>query len=59
MEPALHEKSPLETEGRNQEVEAHTTEAVALQEGHEEAESNKNHDMDILEAWREFRTQRV
>lgn len=53
VEPALHEKSPLQTKGGNQEVEAHSTEAVAFQEGHEETKSNKDHDMDVLEAWRE------
>lgn len=53
VEPALHEKSPLQTKGTDQEVEAHTAEAVAFQEGHEETESNKDHDVDILEAWRE------
>lgn len=52
VEPALHEKSPLQTKGGDQEVEAHTTKAVAFQEGHEETKSNKDHDMDILEAWR-------
>merc|ERR1719419_51130 len=50
VEPALHEKSPLQTKGGNQEVEAHSTEAVAFQEGHEETKSNKDHDVDILEA---------
>lgn len=53
VEPALHEESPLKAKGSDQEVESHTTEAVAFQEGHEEAKSNKDHDMDILEAWRE------
>ena len=53
VEPALHEKSPLQTKGGNQEVEAHSTEAVAFQEGHEETESNKDHDVHILEAWSE------
>ncbi|TNN87424.1 hypothetical protein EYF80_002141 [Liparis tanakae] len=53
VEPALHEKSPLHTEGSDQEVEAHATEAVAFQEGHEETKPDKDHDMDVLEAWRE------
>lgn len=52
MEPALHEKSPLQTKGSDQEVEANPTEAVAFQEGHEETKSNKDHDMDVLETWR-------
>lgn len=49
VEPALHEKSPLEAEGSDQEVESHSAEAVAFEEGHEEAESNKDHHVDILE----------
>lgn len=51
VEPALHEKSPLQTKGGNQEVKAHSTEAVAFQESHEETKSHKDHDMHILEAW--------
>ncbi len=53
VEPALHKKSPLKTERGDQEVEAHAAEAVAFQEGHEETESNKDHDVDVLETWRE------
>lgn len=53
MEPALHEQSPLQAEGGNEEVEADRTEAVPLQESHEEPETHKDHHMDILEAWRE------
>lgn len=53
MEPALHEKSPLQTKGGDQEVEAHSTEAVAFQEGHEESKSNKDHHVDILETCQE------
>lgn len=34
MEEALHERGPLQGEGCDQEVEAHTAEAVTLQEGH-------------------------
>ena len=53
VEPALHEESPLHTECSDQEVESYTAEAVAFQEGHEKTKSNKDHHMDILEAWRE------
>lgn len=53
VEPALHEKSPLQTKGGNQEGETHSTEAVALQKCHEETKSNENHDVDVLEACRE------
>lgn len=52
VEPALHEKSPLQTKGSNQKGEAHSTEAVAFQKCHEETKSNKDHDVDVLEAWR-------
>lgn len=51
VEPALHEQSPLKPEGGDEEVEAHSAKAVALQERHEEAKSHKDHHMDILEAW--------
>lgn len=53
VEPALHEKSPLEAKGGDEEVESHSAKAVALEEGHEEAESNKDHHMDVLETWEE------
>lgn len=48
VEKALHERGPLQGEGCNQEVEAHAAEAVALQEGHEEAETNEDHHVYIL-----------
>lgn len=50
VEPALHEQSPLQAEGGDEEVEAHSTEAVALEEGHEEAEAHEDHHVDVLEA---------
>ena len=53
MEPALHEQRPLEAEGSDEEVEAHSAEAVLLQKRHQEAKSNKDHDVDILETWNE------
>lgn len=49
MEPALHEQRPLDTESSDQEVESDTAEAVTLQEGHEETESNEDHHMHVLE----------
>lgn len=49
VEEALHERGPLQREGRNQEVEAHAAEAVALQEGHEEAETDEDHHVHVLE----------
>lgn len=49
VEEALHECGPLQCEGGDQEVEAHTAEAVALQEGHEEAKANEDHHVHVLE----------
>lgn len=49
MEPALHQQSPLDPKGGNQEIETHSSEAVAFQEGHEEPEANKDHHVDVLE----------
>lgn len=52
VEPALHQQRPLEAEGCDEEVETHSTEAVPLQECHQEAKSNEDHHMDILKTWR-------
>lgn len=49
VEKALHERGPLQGKGCDQEVEAHAAEAVALQEGHEEAETDEDHHVHILE----------
>ena len=49
MEEALHKSSPLQSQGSDQEVEAHAAEAIALKEGHEEAETDEDHHMNILE----------
>ena len=51
MKPALHKESPLDAKSCDQKVEPYGAEAVAFQESHEEAEANKDHDMDVLEAW--------
>ena len=56
MEEALHESGPLQGEGRNEEVEAHTAEAITLQEGHEKTEANEDHHMHILETWAQTET---
>lgn len=50
MEESLHQRGPLQWKGCDQEVEAHTAKAVALQECHEEAETDEDHHMYILEA---------
>lgn len=49
VKETLHESSPLQGEGSDQEVEAHAAEAVALKKGHEEAETNEDHHMHVLE----------
>ena len=51
MEEASDQDLPLDAERRHQEVEGHCGEAVLFQEGHQEAESHKDHDMNILETW--------
>lgn len=56
VEEALHERSPLQREGCNQEVEAYAAEAVALQEGHEEAKTDEDHHVHILETCTTERT---
>lgn len=49
VEEALHQRGPLQGKGSDQEVKAHTAEAVALQEGHKEAEADEDHHMYVLE----------
>lgn len=49
VEPALHQQRPLEAKGSDEEVEAYSTKAVPLEKRHQEAKSNKDHHMDILE----------
>lgn len=49
VQDSLYQSAPLEAQSSNQQVDAHTTEAIFLQEGHEEAKPNKYHNMDILE----------
>lgn len=50
VQEALDERGPLQGKGRQEEGEAHAAEAVALQEGHEEAEAHEHHGVHILEA---------
>lgn len=49
MKEALHQRCPLQGKGCDQEVEAHTAEAITLQEGHEETETDEDHHVHILE----------
>lgn len=52
MKESLHNRTPLKAQSCKEEVETHTTEAIFLQEGHEEAKPNKYHNMHILEYWK-------
>lgn len=50
VQEALDERGPLQGEGGQEEGEAHAAEAIALQEGHEEAEAHEHHGVHVLEA---------
>lgn len=50
VDKALHESGPLQSEGRDEEVEAHTAKSVTLQERHEETKANEDHHVHILKA---------
>lgn len=50
MDEALHERGPLQSEGCDEEVEAHTAKAVTLKERHEETKANEDHHVHILKA---------
>lgn len=52
MKESLHNRAPLKAQSSEKEVETNATEAILLQEGHEEAKPNKYHDMHILEYWK-------
>lgn len=52
VQEALDERGPLQGKGGQEEGEAHAAEAIALQEGHEEAEAHEDHDVHILETCR-------
>lgn len=52
MQESLHNRAPLKAQSSEKEVETDTTEAILLQEGHEEAKPNEYHDMHILEYWK-------
>ena len=45
----LDEDVPLDAEGGNEHVEGEGGEAVLLQEGHQEAETNEDHHVHVLE----------
>lgn len=45
----FHEDSYLESPTGNQEVESNGGPTMGFQEGHEEAEANEDHHMDVLE----------
>ena len=50
-DPSTDQGGPLEYESGDEEVEPHATEAVLLEEGHEESEPNEHHHVDVLEHW--------
>ena len=49
VEAAWHDGSPLCNESGDEEVVPHSTKTILLQEGHQKAETDVEHDMDILE----------
>lgn len=49
VQDPLYNGAPLEAQGSNEEVDADTAEAIFSQEGHEEAEPSKYHNMHISE----------
>lgn len=55
MPDALHEESPLQAEGSQEQVDADAAEPVSLQEGHQEPEADEDHDVDILKHCRRDR----
>lgn len=57
VEEALHERGPLQGEGCDQEVEADAAETIALEEGHEEAETDEYHHMHVLETYTTQKTE--
>jgi len=50
VEPALHQESPLDPKGSNEEIETHSSKSITLEEHHEEAKAHKDHHVDILES---------
>ncbi len=49
VEESLAEGGPLQRDGGDQEIQRHGAVAVLLQERHQEAETDEDHDVDILE----------
>lgn len=47
----LEEKTPLQTKGGQQQVDAHTAETISLQKGHQETKANEDHHVYILKHW--------
>lgn len=59
MEESSHDSGPLDDKTGNQEVYTDTGETISLQEGHQEAETNEHHNMDILEHWENIRYKNI
>ncbi len=49
MEETLHQRRPLDDEGRDEQVVADAREAVALEERHQVPEPDEHHDVHVLE----------
>ena len=49
MKKAAHKRRPLNDKSANEEVEANGGKAIALQKGHQEAETDEHHNVHILE----------
>lgn len=52
MEEASDQDLPLDAERRHKKVQRHSREAVLFQEGHQEAETHKDHHVNILETFK-------
>ena len=49
VETPSHNRTPLSHESGDKEVVTYSTEAILLQEGHQKAKTDIDHDMNILE----------
>lgn len=49
---SLHEEAPLQAEGSQEQVDSHAAEPILLEERHQEAKADEDHDVDVLKHWR-------
>lgn len=59
VKESLHQHGPLHHQGGHEQGEAGGTVAIFPQEGHEEAEANEDHHLDVLELCGEKEGKRV